>query len=146
VIDRCRRVEQAAWERIYREDIVMNALSPVEQGLADRMAEEADLRLWHMRLVENFVSVTGQYVLENPSIDRFVDTLTLLWKTITRIEQNPTPPPKLGDRQVLLTVGNPLSVSDRWSDYQTNRRQAVAMLTQDLQGALAHLIIESART
>ncbi|MBF2077015.1 MAG: 1-acyl-sn-glycerol-3-phosphate acyltransferase [Synechococcales cyanobacterium T60_A2020_003] len=143
IIDRCRRVEQAAWERIYREDIVLNGLTPVEQGLADRIAEEANLRLWHMRLVENFVSVTGQYVMENPSVDRFADTLTLLWKTVARIERNEVSPPNLGDRKVLITVGDPISVSDRWLAYQSNRRQAVSLLTQDLQDALENLIVTS---
>jgi hypothetical protein len=78
VIDRCRRIEQAGWDWIYRDELRARAhLSPVEQGLADRIAEEASLRMWHMRLVESFVAVTGQYVREKPTVERFAETLLL---------------------------------------------------------------------
>jgi hypothetical protein len=145
VIDRCRRLEQAGWDYIYREDIKnIDALSPVERGLADRIAEEADLRMWHMRLVESFVAVTGRYVLEKPTVERFAETTLLTWDMMTRIKGgNPFDRPKLGNQQVKITIGEPISVSDRWSTYQVNRRaakQAVADLTQDLQTALEAML------
>jgi hypothetical protein len=140
--DRCRRLEQAGWDWIYREDFKqIEALSPVERGLADRIAEEANLRLWHMRVVESFVSVTGHYVIEKPTIDRFAETLLLLWDTVSRVKGKPTfPRPQLGPRRVQITIGEPISVSDRWPDYKANRRQAVATLTQELQTALEEMI------
>ncbi len=145
VIDRCRRLEQAGWERIFREDLRdETALSTVERGLADRIAEEADLRMWHMRLVESFVAVTGRYVLEKPTADRFAETVLLLADMVTRIEgETPFPRPSLGKREVLLTVGEPICVSDRRSDYKQSRRKAVATLTKDLQNALDALIVDS---
>ena len=39
-----------------------------------------------MRLVENFVSVTGRYVAEKPSVERFADTVLLLWKMVARLK------------------------------------------------------------
>ncbi|MEO1146501.1 MAG: 1-acyl-sn-glycerol-3-phosphate acyltransferase [Cyanobacteria bacterium J06638_22] len=140
--DRCRRLEQAAWDRIFREDLKnLDAIPPVERGLADRVAEEADFRIWHMRLVENFVSVTGNYVREKASAERFGETLTLVWDMVSRLKgKSPFPYPKLGQRRANLTIGAPLSVSDRLPDYRTNRRQAVATLTQDLQSALEAMI------
>lgn len=142
VNDRCRRLEQAGWDRIYREDLKqLENLPAVERGLADRIAEEANLRLWHMRLVESFVSVTGQYVLEKPTVERFAETSLLLWDMVARIKgKNPFLRPKLGAQRVQMTIGTPLSVSDRWEAYQANRRQAVAQLTQDLQTALESMI------
>jgi hypothetical protein len=133
--DRCRRLEQAGWDRIYREDLKqIEALSPVERGLADRVAEEADLRLWHMRLVETFVSVTGHYVAEKLTVERFAETTLLLWDMVTRIKgKSPFPRPKLGQQQVKMTIGEPISVSDYWEAYQASRRQAVANLTKELQ-------------
>lgn len=138
VIDRCRRIEQAGWERIFRQEIRnINALSPVDRGLADRIAEEANLRMWHMRLVENFVAVTGKYVQTKPTAERFAETLLLLRDTTLLIQgRSPFPRPKLGDQQALLQVGEPISVSQRGSDYRTNRRRAVDQLTQDLRAAL----------
>ena len=142
VIDRCRRIEQAGWDWIYREELRdRETISPVERGLADRIAEEASLRMWHMRLVENFVAVTGHYVNENPSVERFAETLLLLRDTIVLIQGgNPFPRPKLGDQVASLSVGKPLSVSDRWSSYKQNRRQAIADLTADLQQSMQGLI------
>jgi 1-acyl-sn-glycerol-3-phosphate acyltransferase len=143
VIDRCRRIEQAGWDWIYRDELRARAhLSPVEQGLADRIAEEASLRMWHMRLVESFVAVTGQYVREKPTVERFAETLLLLRDTLVLIKgENPFPRPRLGAQVAHLTVGTPLSVSDRGAAYRQSRRQAVADLTQDLRIALEELIV-----
>jgi 1-acyl-sn-glycerol-3-phosphate acyltransferase len=144
VIDRCRKLEQAGWDYVYREDLNLETLSPIERGLADRIAEEAHLRIWHMRLVESFVAVTGKYVLEKPTVERFAETTLLAWDTITRIKGgNPFKRPRLGKQKCQITIGQPLSVSDRWETYQTNRRaakQAVTDLTQDLQNALQEMI------
>jgi hypothetical protein len=144
-IDRCRRLEQAGWDWIYREDIKnIEALSPVERGLADRIAEEASFRMWHMRLVETFVAVTGKYVREKPTVERFAETTLLMWETLARIKGSSTfPRPRIGKQAVQMTVGQPISVSDRWETYHASRRgakQAVADLTQDLQAALEEMI------
>jgi hypothetical protein len=143
VIDRCRRLEQAGWERIFREDIKdFESLSAVERGLADRIAEEASLRMWHMRLVESFVAVTGRYVQEKPTVERFAETTLLLSDVITRIKGgNPFGRPTLGKQRVQMKIGQPLSVSQRWDTYRSSRRSAVAQLTQDLQAALETMIV-----
>lgn len=100
--------------------------------------------MWHMRLVESFVAVTGAYVLEKTTADRFAETTLLMWDMITRIRGgNPFNRPRLGKQWVQMTVGQPLSVSDRWDTYQGSRRgakQSVADLTQDLQTALEGMI------
>ncbi|NEP10951.1 MAG: 1-acyl-sn-glycerol-3-phosphate acyltransferase [Symploca sp. SIO2C1] len=145
VIERCRRLEEAGWQYIYREDIPdLNSLSPVKRGLADWIAEEASIRMRHMRLVESFVAVTGTYIREKPTFERFAETALILFDTIARIKGQRIPPrPRLGKRSVKITVGEPISVSDRWTIYQKNRqaaRQSVFQLTQDLQGALEEMI------
>ncbi|HEY9610900.1 MAG TPA: 1-acyl-sn-glycerol-3-phosphate acyltransferase [Allocoleopsis sp.] len=145
LIDRCRRLEQAGWNYIYREEFKnVKAISPLERGLGDRIAEEANLKMWHMRLVETFVAVTGHYVIENPTVERFAETTLLLWDMVTRIKgSSPFQRPQLGKQRVQMTVGQPLSVSQRYPVYQASRqnaRQAVADLTQDLQKALENLI------
>lgn len=146
LIDRCRRLEQAGWNYIYREELKhVKALSPVERGLADRIAEEANLRMWHMRLVETFVAVTGHYVIEKLTVERFAETTLLLWDMMTRIKGNtPFERPQLGKQRVQITVGQPLSVSERYSVYQEGRRgmrQAVSDLTHDLRKAMEGLIL-----
>lgn len=145
VIDRCRRLEQAGWDYIYREDLKPGEPIPLlERGLADRIAEEADLRLWHMRLVESFVAVTGKYVQEKPTVERFAETTLLMWDMMTRIKgDSPFNRPSLGKQWAKVTIGQPISVSERWDAYQGNRRaakQAIADLTQDMQTAMERMI------
>ncbi len=142
ISDRCRRVEQAGWNRIYRDDISeLDTLPPAVRGLADLVASEAELRLWHMRLVETFVSVTGYYVVEKPSVERFADTILLLWKMIARLRgESNVKPPYLGNKEAKITAMQPFLIADYWEQYQSNRRQAVANLTQDLQSALEHMV------
>ncbi|MDJ0510365.1 MAG: 1-acyl-sn-glycerol-3-phosphate acyltransferase [Crocosphaera sp.] len=143
VIERCRRLEQAGWDYIYRDDFKeIDKLSLVEQGLGDRLAEEASLRMWHMRLVESFVAVTGSYVKEKATAERFADTVLLLWDVVARIKgENGFFRPQLGQQKAIITVGDTISVSDRFDEYKKGRRQAVTNLTQTLQDALEELII-----
>jgi hypothetical protein len=141
-IDRCRRLEQAGWDLIYREDIPdIDALSPLERGLADRVAEEADLRMWHMRLVESFVAVSGHYIREKMTPERFAETTLLLWDVVAKIKGgNPFERPTLAKQRVEMRIGEPISISQRAEAYKTSRKNAVSQLTQDLQTALEGLI------
>jgi 1-acyl-sn-glycerol-3-phosphate acyltransferase len=143
--DRCRRVEQAGWNYIFREDLKdSKSLSIIEKRLADRVAEEANLRMWHMRLVESFVAVTGKYVREKPTAERFAETVLILWNMVARIKGgNPYKRPKLGKQRAKITIGEPLSISNRFGDYQKNRKSAriaVGDFTNDLQNAMDKLI------
>lgn len=145
VIDRCRRLEEAGWSKIYREDIPdLNTLPPFKRGLADWVAQESERHMRHMRLVESFVAVTGTYVQEKPTAERFAETALLMFDFISRIKERKIPRrPRLGWRQVRMTVGEPICVSDRWSTYHSSRqaaRKSVTDLTQDLQKALEKLI------
>ena len=145
VIERCRRLEEAGWDYIYRKDVQdLNTLSPLKRGLADWVAEEADLRMKHMRLVESFVAVTGTYVLEKPTGERFTETALLMFDLISRIKGKKLPRrPQLGKRWIQMTVGEPISVTERALAYQANckaARKAVADLTHDLQVALEKMI------
>ncbi|MFN5160314.1 MAG: 1-acyl-sn-glycerol-3-phosphate acyltransferase [Cyanobacteriota bacterium] len=141
VSERCRRLEQAGWERLYPANRSSTAL---DQGLAERLAEETELRLWHMRMVESFVAVSGSYVKQCPSQERFADTLLILWDTLCRIKGgNPEQRPRLGPRMALLCIGEPLAVTPRLAAYRADRRSAVAELTADLQERLEGLIVPS---
>ncbi|MEM9505525.1 MAG: 1-acyl-sn-glycerol-3-phosphate acyltransferase, partial [Cyanobacteria bacterium P01_E01_bin.43] len=90
---------------------------------------------------ESFVAVTGTYVKEKPTVERFAETLLLVRDTVVRIKgENPFPRPALGHQIAYLSVGQPLSVSDRWPAYKDNRRQAITDLTADLQTSMQALI------
>ena len=137
---RCRRLEQAAWDRLY----LAAPPTPLERGLADRLAEETAQRLWHMRLVESFVAVSGDYVKERPSQERFADTLLLLWDTQARIlGRDPGTRPRLGPRTALISLGEAMAFTPLLEDYHRDRRRTVARLTADLQRQLEALIVPS---
>ncbi len=145
ISDRCRRVEQAGWNRIYRDDLsTLDNLAPAVKGLADLIALEAELRLWHMRLVENFVSVTGHYVAEKRTVERFADTILLLWKMVARLKgESDGKTPYLGKKTVQMTAMPALFIDQYWEQYKSNRRLAVEDLTQDLSSALGKSIDSS---
>ncbi len=141
--DRCRQLEQAGWNRIHRDDV--DQLSPLEQGLADWLAEEASMQLSHMRVVERLSSITGHYILQKPTVDRFAEVLLIVWKIIENLKGgDPHTPPDLGLKSLRITVDQPLSVSERWPIYKKDRRharQAIDELTQEIQDSLKGMIV-----
>ncbi|HEY9647749.1 MAG TPA: 1-acyl-sn-glycerol-3-phosphate acyltransferase, partial [Chroococcidiopsis sp.] len=144
LIDRCRRLEEASWNDIYRDDLPdLGVLSPLERGLADWLAEESALAIRHMRLVESFVAVTSRYLQEKPTVERFAELALLLFDLVARLRGDKLPQrPRLGWRRSHITIGEPISVSDRWPDYCAGRQSAkaaVTTLTEDLQRSLQGL-------
>ena len=141
---RCRRLEQAGWDRLFPTASGPAAACPLERGLADRLAEETQARLWHMRVVEAFTAVSGSYVRSCPTAERFADTLLLIHDTQCRIlGGNPAGRPRLGERRALIRLDAPIQVGERLEAYRADRRQAVAALTAELQQRLEDLIVPS---
>jgi hypothetical protein len=145
IITRCRRLEEAGWSYIYRDDYAaQQQLPPLDKGLADWIADEAGLQMRHMRLVESFVAVSGSYVKENPTFERFAETTLIMFDMVERVKGTKVPRrPKLGTRQAVITIGDPMNISERWPDYAQSRRAAktaVEQLTADLQGAMEDLL------
>jgi hypothetical protein len=144
-IDRCRRLEEASWNAIYREDLPnLNTVAPWQRGLADWAAQEATLRTLHMRLVESFVAVNANYLQEKTTIERLAEVSLIIFDLVARIKGQKNPArPRLGWRQSRVTVGEPISVSDRYTAIKSDRqstKQAIVDLTNELEIALQKLI------
>jgi hypothetical protein len=143
--DRSRRLEQAGWDRIFRSDL--DSFSVLEQGLANQLAKEANMSHWHLRIAESLTSITGTYVKSHPSPTRFAEILLLIWRSLSRIKNQPFGKlPYLGDRSCHLSIGNPILVSDYFPKYQSSRKDAkecVEIVTAELQTALEKLIQSS---
>lgn len=141
IVDRCRRLEQASFDRIYRQDL--EQLTPLEHGMADWLAQEASLRIGHMRMVERLTMVSGNYILEKPTGDRFAEIVLIMWKIMTFMQGGDShSPPQLGAQSLKLTISDPISVTDLWPTYSANRKgakKAVDELTQSIQTALEDL-------
>ena len=149
--DRCRRLEEAAWRRIHRDDLPpRHRLPSVERGLADWAAHEAALAEVHMRLAECFVAVSAHYVPARPTFERTMETTLLLHDAMARIRGDRIPArPRLGARHARITVGPTLSVSERWrrlapTPGQSTRRaerDLIAGLTEDIRRAYEAALI-----
>jgi hypothetical protein len=145
-VDRCRRLEEASWTYIHRSDLPgRESLSLLDRGLADWVAQEASLRIIHMRLAESFVAVTEAYVAEKPSFDRLAETTLIMFDAMARIRGDQLlQRPKLGLREAIVTVTKPISISDRFDNYKRDRRsakQAIEDLTEDIRQALASCMV-----
>ncbi len=145
LVDRCRRLEEASWQVIYREDLPdLAALSPLEKGLADWVAEEASLRELHMRIVESFVAVDETYLKEKPSFERCAEMTLLMFDMLDRLEGSKLPGrPRLGKRWVTVTIQPPIAITPQLADYQKDRRTgraAVAAVSEDIRRALEESI------
>ncbi len=96
-----------------------------------------------MRLVESFVAVSGNYIREKPTVERFAETVLLIWQMLAKIQGGKSfQRPKLGKQKATITIGEPLSVTEMYPKYKESRlgaRQAVADLTNDLQTAMENL-------
>ena len=151
-IDRCRRLEQATWDRIFRNDIKgLTQLTQVERSFADQLALEANYSNWHMKIAESIIGVTSDYVRQHPSPSRYVEVLKLMWSVLYRVtERNPDSvfkeAPNFGDRKLIISVAEPLSVSDRLSEYQSSRtaaKECTRKLTEEISNSLNNLIVLS---
>lgn len=122
IIDRCRKLEQASWNWIYRED-VENDTSILKQKLLDRVAYLSKEMDWHMRLVESFVSVSGNYIQEKPTFERFTEISFLFFDTISKIKTGTgADRPKLGNYSVRLTAGSPLNLKEFYPLHKTGKK------------------------
>ncbi len=145
LVDRCRRLEEASWSYIYRDDLPdLDTLPPLQKGLADWAAQEASLRELHMRMVESFVAVDGHYLKEKPSFERCAETTLLMSDMLARLSGDKLPGrPRLGQRWIKMTVQPPIAIAPKLADYQQNRkagRAAVATVTEEIRQALEETI------
>lgn len=145
-VDRCRRLEEGAWRWLHPDDLPpRRQLSPLQRGLADWAAHEAALAELHMRLAETFVAVSGSYVAERPSFERFMETTLLLHDALSRLRGDRLPArPRLGARVARVTVSEPLRLADGGSDGPKDRtavRGRIAAITEALRRAYEQALI-----
>ena len=113
LIERSHAIEDTVWDWIYRRDVDVRTLSDLERGLADRIAEEAHAHLWHMKWVENFVTVTGHYLQTKPTARRFAETLLMMNTLIYDITGRGKAHPPIARQKAIITIGEPISVTER---------------------------------
>ncbi|MBM0740816.1 1-acyl-sn-glycerol-3-phosphate acyltransferase [Phormidium sp. CLA17] len=120
-------------ERVYR---VLNAIQteaePLKVGLQTDRPWTAEFVERSMRRVLNFDAMYDGYVAENPTLERFMDTLIRLEREVFNIDQ---PAPK-GHRVATLKIGAPINLKDSFTAFQTNKIATVNETMQTIQRAV----------
>jgi len=130
---------EALRERTYRIEYALkqraDALESAESTETDATSES----LRKYRLLEksvkrllNFDAIYDGYVAENPTPERFLDTLVRLEREVFDIDQ---PPPK-SFRKAVLKAGEPINLKDWFEQYRSDRGKTVNDLTLKIQQAV----------
>jgi 1-acyl-sn-glycerol-3-phosphate acyltransferase len=133
VRERTYRIEYAF--KTKKDDDTSKEIVAVSEGLPndtqnfeellkqDELIEKSIIRLL------NFDAIYDGYVAENPTKERFLDTLTRLEREVFNIDR---PSPK-GLRKVRIKIGSPINLKDRFADYQRDRKGTVSAITLQIQ-------------
>lgn len=77
----------------------------------------------------NFDAIYDGYVAENPTPERFLDTLTTLEREVFQIEH----PSTKGRRKAFVSLGDPINLKDYFSAYQEDKTTTVENLMERIQ-------------
>lgn len=115
--------EEFIRERVYRIQYAVRG-----QGSDDATGETTGDQFFSTQAVEkatarllNFDAIYDGYVAENPTPERFLDTLVRLEREVFDIDQ---PPPK-GHRQAVIQLGEPINLKDSFAAYRSDRSGTV---------------------
>ncbi len=78
--------------------------------------------------VVNFIAIYDGYLKESLTQERFADILDRLEREILRTRE----PSFRGSRIVLLDVGEPINLSERYADYKSAKKATVAKVTDEI--------------
>lgn len=134
--------KELARERSYRIEYVLKTKADELESDADTPSdaiEHLQERASSLALIEksvkrllNFDAIYDGYVAENPTQERFLDTLTRLEREVFDIDK---PPPK-GYRQARVKIGEPVNLKDFFADYQRDRAGTVNAVMLKIQQAV----------
>jgi 1-acyl-sn-glycerol-3-phosphate acyltransferase len=141
--------KQLDWVRTirnYLDDFIYNDSAPKSEYQQKIHEEKAAIIRGFYRDLErvvNFISIYESYVREHNTQERFADILERL-----EVEVLGGEPSFKGPRKVLIDVGNPINISDHYSEYKRDKRATLRKITEELQDQLATMLgtLEGART
>ncbi|GAB4225086.1 MAG: 1-acyl-sn-glycerol-3-phosphate acyltransferase [Stanieria sp.] len=125
-------------ERTYKLEYVLK--TKVEQLESSEVSLESNLltteSALNLELIDksikrllNFDAIYDGYVAENPTSERFLDTLIRLEREVFNIDK---PKPK-GFRQAIVKIGEPLNLKNFWASYQQERIKTVTNVMLQIQ-------------
>lgn len=86
--------------------------------------------------VVNFIAIYDGYLKESLTQERYADILDRLEREILRIRE----PSFRGSRVVLLDVGEPINLSERYADYKSAKKATVAKVTDEISAQVSGML------
>jgi 1-acyl-sn-glycerol-3-phosphate acyltransferase len=88
--------------------------------------------------VVNFIAIYDGYLKDNLTQERFADILDRLEREIKRTRE----PSFRGSRIVLLDVGEPINLSERYADYKSAKKATIAKVTEEISGQMTSMLVK----
>ena len=128
VRERTYRIEYALKTQV---DALESEATAAEISTGDRANKYSLIEKSIKRLL-NFDAIYDGYVAENPTPERFLDTLTRLEREVFDIDK----PPAKGYRHASIKIGEPINLKDFFTEYQRDRASTVNAVTLKVQQAV----------
>ncbi len=132
LMDRVRALFNAIDRIVYDEpkgSEYERQLHQQRQGEVEALYED----LWR---VWRFIATYDGYVREAMTAERFLEVVGRLeWEVFGKEWTS-------GPRKALVTIGEPINLTDHWADYQHNKRATVAALTAELERRVKMLLAD----
>jgi len=141
LLSRVFTVRQRGWDFLFRGDVPPRGrAAPLDRALADRLADEAYLRLRHNELVDVLEYVRPDYIGPGASLNRLCEYALNLADVLNRLEGGDissrfSPPHK----RVVLRIGEPIAVRALCAGLPGGAKSRGAALLEALRGALEEL-------
>jgi hypothetical protein len=120
-------------------------------GVLDEEHSEYDERRYRHRLqvaaplfqellrLQNFIVISGDYVSQEPSAERFLEVLVCLQNEVFG---------KVRHRarlKAIVRIAEPIRLEERYADYRKNKREVVAEVTREMQATIWSMLQEMSR-
>lgn len=114
------------WDRVRRargriHSIRSNPNRRIDHGAAASWADEAMLAM-------RILSYSGSYVDDNPTVDRFGESVEKILEDSYSEEI-----PQVGERHVIVRINRPINLADRLESYAKSARETVGTLTRNVE-------------
>ncbi|MEM7591218.1 MAG: 1-acyl-sn-glycerol-3-phosphate acyltransferase [Cyanobacteria bacterium P01_A01_bin.83] len=106
-------------ERIYKAQSTIRSLIELDK---QSTIDYEHIYLTTVRLL-NFDAIYDGYVAENPTKERFFDTIDRLEREVFKIDR----PKFKGRRQIVVKIATPINLKDYWQQYQSDRFESSTM-------------------
>lgn len=105
-----------------------------------RRLEIAEPLFGELQRFQNFIAVTGDYILTLPTAERFLEVLGRLEKEVFGEIQHSVP------REAVVRIGTPIRLEERYTAYRESRRETVKQVTVELEEQIRAMLQELSET